>query len=68
MTQTRDRHPRGDEEGLQARKLTDPTLPRKVSAELTALVTVPQTDPGGRDEYSKAFERTQVKELSKLTP
>ena len=28
--------------------------------------TVPQTDTGRRDEYSKAFGLTQVKELGKL--
>jgi hypothetical protein len=32
------------------------------------MVTVPQTDSGGREEYSKARERTLVKELGKLTP
>lgn len=31
-------------------------------------VTVPQTDTGGRDEYSKALERTREKELGKLVP
>src|SRR5699024_8775302 len=30
--------------------------------------TVPQTDTGGRDEYSKALERTREKELGKLIP
>ncbi len=30
--------------------------------------TVPQTDTGGQDENSKALERTQEKELGKLTP
>jgi len=30
--------------------------------------TVPQTDTRGRDEYSKALERTQEKELGKLVP
>ena len=30
--------------------------------------TVPQTDTGGRDEYSQALERTLEKELGKLTP
>ena len=33
-----------------------------------ATKTVPQTDTGGRDENSKALERTQEKELGKLTP
>ena len=31
-------------------------------------MTVPQTDTGGRDEYSKALERTLEKELGKLIP
>ena len=30
--------------------------------------TVPQTDTGGRGEYPKALERTQVKELGKIAP
>ena len=30
--------------------------------------TVPQTDTGGWDEYSKALERTRVKELGKVVP
>src|SRR4029078_6337669 len=30
--------------------------------------TVPQTDTGGRAEYAQALERTQEKELGKLTP
>ena len=28
--------------------------------------TVPQTDTGGRDEKSKALERTRAKELGKM--
>ena len=31
-------------------------------------VPVPQTDSGGRDEYSQARERTTVKELGKIAP
>src|ERR1700742_2002296 len=30
--------------------------------------TVPQTETGGRYEYSKALERTREKELGKLVP
>ena len=30
--------------------------------------TVPQTDTGGREENSKALERTRVKELGKIAP
>src|SRR5262245_7822676 len=61
--------PRGEEEGLlEAHELSDPTLPRKASAELTTVVTVPQTHSGGRGEHPKALERTLLKELGKLTP
>ena len=35
---------------------------------LSWCVTVPQTDTGGRAEYAQALERTQEKELGKLTP
>ena len=31
-------------------------------------MTVPQTKTGGRVEYTKAFERTMLKELGKLHP
>ncbi len=41
-----------------------PENPLSFSLELT----VPQTDTGGQDENSKALERTQEKELGKLTP
>jgi hypothetical protein len=43
-------------------------LPRKAPVELIAVVTVPQTDTGGRGEYPKAFEITLLKELGKMTP
>ena len=59
---------RGDEEGACAHKLDDSQLSRKASIELTADVTVPQTDTGGRGEYPKALERTLLKELGKMTP
>ena len=42
-------------------------VPRKAS-KLQSYETVPQTDTGGRDEYSKALERTREKELGKLVP
>ena len=42
-------------------------VPGKAS-KLQLKTTVPQTDTGARDEYSKALERTQEKELGKLTP
>ncbi len=53
---------------LSAHELSDPTLPRKAPVELTAMATVPQTDTGGRGEDPKALERTQPKELGKMTP
>ena len=59
---------RGNEESACAHKLDDPQLPRKASVELTADVTVPQTDTGGRGEDPKALERTLLKELGKMTP
>ena len=48
-------------------EVIDPVLPRKASKGI-GLVTVPQTDTGRRVEYTKALERTLVKELGKLTP
>ena len=59
---------RRDEEGACAHKLDDPQLPRKAPVESTAVVTVPQTDTGGRGEDPKALERTHPKELGKMTP
>jgi hypothetical protein len=59
---------RGDEESACARKLDDSQLPRKAPVKLTAVVTVPQTDTGGRGEDPKALERTLLKELGKMTP
>ena len=32
------------------------------------IMTVPQTDTGGQVEYTKALERTMLKELGKLHP
>ena len=43
-------------------------LPRKAAFDVDRLLTVPETDSGGRVEYTEAFERTTVKELGKLTP
>jgi hypothetical protein len=60
--------PRGDEESACAHKFDDPQLPRKAPVELTAVATVPQTNTGGRGEDPKALERTQPKELGKMTP
>ncbi|EFX63797.1 hypothetical protein DAPPUDRAFT_118838 [Daphnia pulex] len=48
-------------------EVSDTLLPGKAT-KLQLLTTVPQTDTGARDEYSKALERTQEKELGKLIP
>ena len=53
---------------LSTHELSNPKLPRKAPAELIAVVTVPQTDSGGREEYSKALERSLSKELGKILP
>jgi hypothetical protein len=60
-------NPRGDEVRAMPGILGDPKLPRK-AAYRVPLVSVPQTDSGGRGEYPKARERTLVKELGKMTP
>ncbi len=52
--------------GLMTAKQSE-VVPRKAS-KLQSNETVPQTDTGGRDEYSKALERTREKELGKLVP
>jgi hypothetical protein len=54
-------------DSVRSREVIDPMLPRKTSKR-ARLVTVPQTDSGGRVEHTKALERTVVKELSKMTP
>ena len=40
----------------------------EVPGNSSTVKTVPETDTGGMDEYSKALERTIVKELGKLHP
>ena len=52
---------------VSSREVAKPMLPRKTSKR-DYLVTVPQTDSGGRVEHTKALVRIVVKELSKLTP
>ena len=47
-------------------KVIDSMLPGKASYTFTS-VTVPQTDTGRQVEYTKALERTLVKEGKKLT-
>ena len=68
MPQTAGQHREVTRRAPSAHELDDPMLPRKAPAECTSVVTVPQTDTGGREEYSKAPERTLLKELGKMTP
>ena len=59
--------PRGD---VESPRLVKPVIPCFLEKPRWGiyLVTVPQTDTGGRAEHAKALERTLVKELGKLTP
>lgn len=66
LRQIRARNSRGWDEWPCAAKQSE-VVPRKAS-KLQFNKTVPQTDTGGRDEYSKALERTREKELGKLVP
>jgi hypothetical protein len=58
---------RGTREGFVLPEVADTLLPGKAT-KLQPVGTVPQTDTGGQDENSQALERTQEKELGKLTP
>ena len=53
--------------GFAPLEAADTLLPGK-APKLQLQATVPQTDTGGQDEYSKALERTRVKELGKFAP
>ena len=58
---------RGTRSGLGLSEVANTLLPGKAT-KLQSNETVPQTDTGGQDENSQALERTQEKELGKLTP
>ena len=45
-----------------------PRFREKLRQDIRPMVTVPQTDTGGRGEDPKALERTLLKELGKMTP
>ena len=40
----------------------------KLFQEIASSETVPETDTGGLVEYTKALERTMLKELGKMPP
>ncbi len=50
------------------RKRSPPNHTAEKNFVIRYTVTVPQTDTGRRDEYSKVIERTAVKEFGKITP
>ena len=58
---------RRDDDVLTDSKVVESLLPGKASY-LVIMVTVPQTDTGRQVEYTKALERTLVKELGKIAP
>ena len=58
--------PRSDEERPSASRIGCPLASKKsFDAGLMTEVTVPETDTGGRVEYTKALERNFAKELGK---
>ena len=67
LRQIRGSEPRRDDESPLGMKLQIPRF-QENPLSFSQMMTVPQTDTGGRDEYSQALERTQEKELGKLTP
>lgn len=52
---------------LGHREVIDTLLPGKAASH-NLTTTVPETDTGGQVEYTKALERTWVKELGKMVP
>jgi len=59
--------PRGDEEERLRPDRTGVICGREKPL-VSSLVTVPQTDTGGRAQDAQARERTLVKELGKMAP
>ena len=53
--------------GATRTEAIEPMLPRK-TAKLIVMISVPETDTGGWVEYTKALEKTVVKELNTLPP
>ena len=65
--QIRETEPRRDEEAPREPKALIPCFQEKPLS-FSPVLTVPQTDTGGRVENTQALERTQEKELGKLIP
>ena len=53
---------------VSCRSLSDWTGFEEVPGNSPSIQTVPETDTGGQVEYTKALERSLLKELGKLPP
>ena len=53
---------------VSCRSLSDWTGFEEVPGNSPSIQTVPETDTGGQVEYTKALERSVLKELGKLPP
>jgi hypothetical protein len=49
-------------------RLSDCVCSEVVPGNSSIIKTVPETDTGGQVEYTKALERTMLKELGKMPP
>ena len=55
-------------DGVDCKCLSDCVCSETVPGNSSIIKTVPETDTGGQVEYTKALERTMLKELGKMPP
>ena len=55
-------------DGVNCKYLSDCICSETVPGNSSIIKTVPETDTGGQVEYTKALERTMLKELGKMPP
>ena len=55
-------------DGVNCKYLSDCVCSEIVPGNSSIIKTVPETDTGGQVEYTKALERTMLKELGKMPP
>ena len=55
-------------DGVNCKYLSDCVCSEAVPGNSSIIKTVPETDTGGQVEYTKALERTMLKELGKMPP
>ena len=53
---------------VSCKHLSDCVCSEIVPGNSSIIKTVPETDTGGQVEYTKALERTMLKELGKMPP